>query len=88
MRTSSRTNKNVWILLIVLLAGLTVGSFLGSLCAGIPYLEWLNYGQVFGLEEPIKLDLGVIWISAQIAIKFTISGIIGIIISVFAYRKI
>ncbi len=73
--------------MIVLLAGLTVGGFLGSLCADIPYLGWLNYGQTFGLEEPVNLDLGLIWLSIQLLVKFTISGILGMILSVFIYRK-
>lgn len=86
--SSSRTNKNAWVFFIVLLAGLTVGGFIGSLCADIPYLGWLNYGQTFGLEEPLKLDIGLIWLSVQLVVKFTISGILGIILSIFIYRKI
>ena len=87
MRTFSKTNKNVWVFIIVILAGLTVGGFLGSLCADIPYLSWLNYGQTFGLEEPVKLDLGLIWLSIQLIVKFTISGILGMILAIFIYRK-
>lgn len=84
----SRSNKGVWVLILILLAGLTVGGFIGSLCKDIPYLGWLNYGQTFGLQEPVKLDLGLIWMSVQLVLKFTISGIIGMILSVFIYRKI
>ena len=84
---SSSGNKGFWVLILVLLAGLTVGGFIGSLCKDIPYLGWLNYGETFGLEEPIKLDLGLIWLSIQLVVKFTISGIIGMILSVLVYRK-
>lgn len=87
MRTLSKSNKNVWVFIIVILAGLTVGGFLGSLCADLPYLGWLNYGQTFGLEEPVKLDLGLIWLSIQLIVKFTISGILGMILAIFIYRK-
>lgn len=87
MRIGSKTNKNAWVLLIILLAGITIGGFLGSLCADIPYLGWLNYGQEFGLEQPVNLDLGVIWLSVQLIVKFTISGILGMVISIFIYRK-
>lgn len=85
---SSSANKGFWVLILVLLAGLTVGGFIGSLCKDLPYLGWLNYGQTFGFEEPVKLDLGLIWLSIQLVVKFTISGIIGMILSILIYRKI
>lgn len=84
----SSRNKNGWVLVLVLLAGLTVGGFIGSLCKDIQYLSWLDYGQTFGLEEPVSLDLGLIWISVQAVVKFTISGIIGMVLSILIYRKI
>ena len=87
MRTGSKTSKNAWVLVIVLLAGITVGGLLGSLCADVPYLGWLNYGQIFGLEQPVNLDLGVIWLSVQLTVKFTISGILGMIIAIFIFQK-
>lgn len=86
MRTS-RSDKNVWVLILILLAGLTVGGFIGSLCSDLPYLSWLDYGQTFGLEEPVRLDLGLIWISIQLVVKFTISGIIGMVLAVLVYRR-
>lgn len=84
----SQGDKGFWVLILVLLAGLTVGGFIGSLCREVPYLGWLDYGQTFGFEEPVKLDLGLIWISVQLVVSFTISGIMGMILSVFLYRKI
>ncbi|HHX61866.1 MAG TPA: DUF4321 domain-containing protein [Epulopiscium sp.] len=86
MKSSSR-DKGFWVLILILLAGLTVGGFIGSLCKEVPYLGWLDYGQTFGLEEPLKLDLGLIWLSVQLVVKFTISGIIGMVLSVIVYRK-
>lgn len=86
MRSSS-SDKGFWVLILVLLAGLTVGGFIGSLCKDVPYLGWLDYGQTFGLEEPMKLDLGLLWFSIQLVVKFTISGIIGMVLSVIVYRK-
>ena len=86
MRSSSN-DKGFWVLILVLLAGLTVGGFIGTLCKDIPYLGWLDYGQTFGLEEPMKLDLGLLWLSVQLVVKFTISGIIGMVLSVIVYRK-
>ena len=52
--------KNIWILLIVVLSGLVVGGLLGNLASNVSWLEWLAYEQSFGLANPIVLDLNII----------------------------
>ena len=52
-----RGNKNGWTLLLLILAGIVLGGFVGSLTAGVSGLDWLNYGQSFGLESPVVLSL-------------------------------
>lgn len=52
--------KNIWILLVFLLAGLVIGGLLGKLASSVSWLWWLSYEQQFGLETPIVLDLSVI----------------------------
>ena len=54
--------KNIWILLVFLLAGLVIGGLLGKLAASVPWLWWLSYEQQFGLETPLALDLSLIHI--------------------------
>ena len=54
-----RTSKNGWTLLLLMLAGIVFGGFIGTLAADMPGLDWLNYGQSFGLEEPVVLSLGL-----------------------------
>ena len=48
--------KNFWILLIFLLSGIVLGGFIGNMAEGIPGLSWLNFGQSFGIKDPIVLD--------------------------------
>ena len=55
--------KNIWILLIFILSGLVVGGLLGELASKVDWLWWLSYNQVFGLENPIVLDLSVVKIT-------------------------
>ena len=43
--------KNYWALLLMILAGVVLGGFIGQLSAGVPALRWLNYGQTFGLSN-------------------------------------
>ena len=53
-------SKNAWALFLLILAGVVLGGFIGTLAKGVPALSWLSYGQSFGIDEPIVLDLGVL----------------------------
>ena len=79
-------NKNIWILLLLILSGIVLGGFLGSLAAGIPWLSWLNFGQSFGLDTPLILNLGVLVITFGLSIKITIASIIGVALALLIYR--
>lgn len=78
--------KNNWALFLLLLAGIVLGGFIGSLAAGVPFLSWLNYGQTFGFANPIELDLGILVITFGLSIKITIASIIGVLIAIIIYR--
>lgn len=81
-------NKSKWSLLLVLLSGIVLGGFLGYLCRDISWLSWLNYGQTFGLSEPVVLDLGIILITFGLVITINIASIIGIVIGIILYKKL
>ena len=87
-RRNYMKGKNSWTMLILILAGIVLGGFLGNLADGISWLDWLNYGQSFGLKNPIVLELGILVLTFGLNIKITIAGIIGIIVGIFVYRKI
>jgi hypothetical protein len=78
--------KNNWALLLMLLAGVVLGGFIGQLASGVSALSWLNYGQTFGLTEPLTLDLGILVLTFALTIKITIAGIIGIVLAIIIYR--
>lgn len=80
--------KNNWALVLLVLAGIVLGGFIGSLLSGIPGLGWLNYGQSFGLSSPVVLDLGILVLTFGLSINITIAGIIGIVIAIIIYRLI
>lgn len=79
-------NKNFWILLLLLLAGIVLGGFLGSLAEGVVWLSWLNFGQSFGLDEPLVLNLGVLVITFGVSIKITMASIFGVAAALLIYR--
>lgn len=83
-----RRTKNFWVLLLLLLAGVVLGGFIGSLAEGISWLSWLNFGEAFGLKDPIVLNLGILVITFGLSIKITMASIIGIVIALLVFRWI
>ncbi len=80
--------KNVWVLIILMLAGIVIGGFIGTLTENMAGLSWLNYGQSFGLDSPIVLNLGILVITFGLSIKITIASILGLILALIIYRFI
>ena len=80
--------KNVWILLVFILSGIEIGGLLGELASRVDWLWWLSYGQSFGVNTPITLDLSVIQITFGLMFKINISSIIGMILAILIYKKI
>lgn len=80
------TGKNTWALFLLLLAGIVLGGFIGMLAEGVPALSWLSYGQTFGFDNPIVLNLGLLVITFGLNIKITIASILGVVISIIIYR--
>lgn len=88
MRKGRAGNKNAWGLLLLMLAGIVLGSFVAELTQNLAGFSWLSYGQSFGLDSPIVLNLGVLVITFGFTIKITIGSIIGIILSAVIYHFI
>lgn len=75
--------KNYWVCLLMILAGIVIGGFIGELFPG----TFLAFGQSFGLtEQPLVLNLGVLVLTFGLTIKITIGSIIGIIIAIIIFR--
>lgn len=73
-----------WTLVILVLIGFVIGRFIGTYFDG----SWLNYGQNFGLNSPVVLDLGFIIFTFGLQISINIASVIGVIISLVVYRFI
>lgn len=77
-----------WLFWILLFSGIILGGLLGELATKVSFLSWLGYGQTFGITEPLQVDLGVLTLSFGIIFKLNVASIIGILLAVFAYRKV
>lgn len=80
--------KNSWALLLLMLTGIVLGGFIGSLAGGAGGLSWLNYGQTFGMENPLVLNFGILVLTFGLSIKITIASILGMVIAILIYRFI
>ena len=73
-----------WVFLLLVLIGFVIGRFIGTYFDG----TFLNYGQTFGLNNPIILDLGFIIFTFGLQIQITIASVLGVIISLLVYKFI
>ena len=51
-------------------------------------LWWLSFEQEFGLKEPLVLDLSILKLTFALTFRINIASIVGVLISVFVYRKV
>jgi hypothetical protein len=84
--------KNNWALFLLILAGIVIGSFIGSLTKEINFLSWLYYGIDFAIGDTkdniVTLNLGVLIIHFGLQIKITIGSVLGTVASIFIYKKL
>ena len=80
--------KNIWVLMVFILSGLVSGGLIGKLASSVPWLWWLSFEQEFGLNEPLILDLSILKLTFGLMFKINIASIIGMVLSIFIYRKV
>lgn len=73
-----------WTLVLLILVGFVIGRFIGTYFDG----TWLNYGQAFGLDNPVILDMGFVILTFGLKIQITIASVIGVLISLVVYKFI
>ncbi len=77
-------NRRTWLLVLLLLVGIVIGGFLGELLGG--YIPILKYG--YHIEvTPHTWNLGIFKLTFGLGIKLNMFGVLGIIASIFIYRK-
>lgn len=84
--------KSKWVLILIILAGIVVGSFIGYMTREVKYLTWLDWGMNFSIGDAdhnniLFINLGILVIQFGVSLKLTISSILGVICALFIYRK-
>ena len=83
----STRDKSTWIVILFIFAGLVIGGLLGEVASQVDWLSWLAYGQTFGIQNPVVLDLDVLSLTFAFSMHINIASIIGLAIAIFLYRK-
>lgn len=86
------TKSKNWVLLLLLLCGVVLGSFLGQLTREISWLSWLDYGLSFGIGTgsgagAFVANLGILVLTFGLTIKISIASILGVVIAFFVFKK-
>ncbi|MBR5528517.1 MAG: DUF4321 domain-containing protein [Clostridia bacterium] len=81
-------NTHFWKNILLICAGVVIGSLISSLTSGIKFLSWLSYGMSFGTQQPVTLDLGVLQLTFGLNIDITVAVIIAVVIIYTFGRKI
>ena len=80
-------DKSTWMAILFIFAGLVIGGLLGEVVAKVDWLNWLSYGQTFGIDNPFVLNMNVLTLTFAFALHINIASIIGMAIAIFLYRK-
>lgn len=76
--------KISWTLVVLVLVGFVLGTFIGTYFEG----SFLNYGQSFGLNTPVVLNLGFIILTFGLQFHITIASVLGMVIALLVYKFI
>lgn len=88
MAYARKGEKNGWALFLLILAGIVLGGFIGSLASEVSFLKWINFGYEFGQETPLVLDFKVIKLTFMILFNITVASLLGIALAIFLYRRL
>ena len=80
-------DKSTWMAILFIFAGLVIGGLLGEVAAKVDWLNWLSYGQTFGIDNPFVLNMNVLTLTFAFALHINIASISGMAIAIFLYRK-
>ena len=81
-------NMKFWKNLLLICAGVVIGSLVASLTKNIKYLSWLSFGLDFGTAAPVTLNMGIMQLTLGASINITVSVIIFVVLTYVIGRKL
>jgi uncharacterized protein DUF4321 len=84
--------RGIGLVLLVVVAGLAIGSLFGELVGGLLPSGWANElftrGPTIGLTAPATLDLRFLSFTFGLALKVNLVGVLGIVVAALTLRKL
>lgn len=76
------------LIIVFCILGMVIGMALGQVVSSIDFLQWLNIGGEFGIQNPLTINLGFMQFTIGLWCKITIAGVIGMIILAIISKKV
>jgi uncharacterized protein DUF4321 len=84
--------RGIGLVLLVVVAGLAIGSLLGELAGSLVPSGWvhelLTRGPTIGLAAPATMDLKFLSLTFGLGLKVNLVGVLGIVLAAFALRRL
>jgi hypothetical protein len=84
--------RGIGVILLMIVAGLVVGSLLGELIGGLmpsgPMHDLFTKGPSIGLTTPATLDLRFLALTFGLVFKVNVVGVLGIVIAALVLRRL
>ena len=84
--------RGVGLVLLVVVAGLAIGSLLGELLGGLLPAgfaqDLFTRGPTIGLKDPATLDLRFLSVTFGLLLKVNVAGVLGIVIAALTLRRL
>lgn len=75
-------------LIVVVGVGAVIGSVLNSLLAGANAPAWMTNTTRVGLDQPLTLDLSVLWFSVGLHLNLSFGSVLGMLLAVLGFNKL
>ena len=80
--------RSFWVTLLLICAGVVVGSLIAEVTAATPGLKYLSYGLDFGTAAPVTVDLHVLVVTFGITVKITVAHILFVALALVIGHKV
>lgn len=79
--------KRTLTLIVLIIAAIALGSFVGDIFSGVSSLSWLDYTVAYTLS-PFTFDIKIIQLTFGFSLSINVAQIVFLVIAVLLYPKV